>query len=73
MKFRAERYKKRITCDIEDGLYVLGEVSRLRQLLSICWTTPSNTAYLIRKSSLRPKSLEKTFFYIQESKRSIGK
>ena len=32
MKFRAERYKKRITCDIEDGLYVLGEVSRLRQL-----------------------------------------
>jgi len=32
MKFRAERYKKRITCDIEDGLYVHGQVSRLRQL-----------------------------------------
>jgi len=32
MKFRAERYKKRITCDIENGLYVHGQVSRLRQL-----------------------------------------
>ncbi|MCY8092233.1 sensor histidine kinase [Bacillus haynesii] len=32
MKFRAERYKKRIACDIEDGLYVHGQVSRLRQL-----------------------------------------
>ncbi|WP_195536661.1 HAMP domain-containing sensor histidine kinase [Bacillus paralicheniformis] len=32
MKFRAERYKKRITCDIEDGLYIHSHVSRLRQL-----------------------------------------
>ncbi|MCY9419585.1 sensor histidine kinase, partial [Bacillus paralicheniformis] len=32
MKFRAQRYKKRITCDIEDGLYVHSQVSRLRQL-----------------------------------------
>nr|WP_254115466.1 HAMP domain-containing sensor histidine kinase [Bacillus haynesii] len=32
MKFRAERYKKKIACDIEDGLYVHGQVSRLRQL-----------------------------------------
>ncbi|ATH92212.1 sensor histidine kinase [Bacillus glycinifermentans] len=32
MKFRAERYKKRISCDIEEGLYVHGQVNRLRQL-----------------------------------------
>lgn len=32
MKFRAERYKKRITCDIEEGLYVHGQANRLRQL-----------------------------------------
>ncbi|MCY8200215.1 HAMP domain-containing histidine kinase [Bacillus subtilis] len=32
MKFRAERYKKKITCEIEEGLYVYGQKNRVRQL-----------------------------------------
>ncbi|MCR6598292.1 HAMP domain-containing histidine kinase [Bacillus halotolerans] len=32
MKFRAERYNKRIICEIEEGLYVHGQTNRLRQL-----------------------------------------
>ncbi|MGX1722623.1 sensor histidine kinase, partial [Bacillus haynesii] len=32
MKFRAGRYKKTISCDIEEDLYVHGQVNRLRQL-----------------------------------------
>ncbi|WP_430742812.1 ATP-binding protein [Bacillus atrophaeus] len=32
IKFRAERYKKRIICEIEEGLYVYGQMNRLRQL-----------------------------------------
>ncbi|MCP6733506.1 HAMP domain-containing sensor histidine kinase [Bacillus subtilis] len=32
MKFRAERYKKKITYEIEDSLYVYGQKNRVRQL-----------------------------------------
>lgn len=32
MKFRAERYKKRIRFEIEEDLYVYGQMNRLRQL-----------------------------------------
>ncbi|MCY9100065.1 HAMP domain-containing histidine kinase [Bacillus inaquosorum] len=32
MRIRAERYKKRIICEIEEGLYVYGQMNRLRQL-----------------------------------------
>lgn len=32
MKFRAERYNKRISCEIDESLYVYGQVNRLRQL-----------------------------------------
>ncbi|MDA1476903.1 sensor histidine kinase [Bacillus changyiensis] len=32
MKFRAERYKKMITFEIDENLYVYGQVNRLRQL-----------------------------------------
>ncbi|MUG02264.1 HAMP domain-containing histidine kinase [Bacillus tequilensis] len=32
MKFRAERYKKKITYEIEDNLYVYGQKNRVRQL-----------------------------------------
>lgn len=32
MKFRAERYNKRIICEMDEGLYVYGQTNRLRQL-----------------------------------------
>ncbi|OLQ46649.1 two-component sensor histidine kinase [Bacillus licheniformis] len=32
MKLRAERYNKRIICEIEEDLYVYGQMNRLRQL-----------------------------------------